>query len=448
LLKRTRPQLLVIHCLAHRLELSFKDAVKNNKQYEKVMTLLLGLYYLYKNSPKLKNGLKRTFQIFEMNQVLPTRVGGTRWLPHLHKAMNIFFKSYKVLRHHLENASHESPKAEGLCKIAGDGHVIAFLLALKEVITPLVCLSKSLQRRNISLADAYAEISTAQTLLNSAMKKDFPDIQAVIDASTFLDQDLVFTGIKPKVTVGELADSFIKKLANRMPSNPIVDATKVSNFRNWPAPPSNLTANENYGLAEIDEIKKNFSLILNKAEVDVDKLSFEWQRLKTMIFLKYGQQLHDGTLNWNLVMRGLADSDFNNIFRVIDLLLSMPPTSVANECCFSALNLAKNKRRARLSEKNLNNILTINQLSASLEDFDPKPAIENFLILPSSRSRRLAGYKKSIKKEAAQASTSAVHDESDQEEVDLVEDQNSDVDSEDDQDDHPELSEEVVNKLI
>ena len=49
-----QPSLITVHCLAHRLELAFKDAVKGQKLYDSTIVLLLGTYYFYQNSPKQK----------------------------------------------------------------------------------------------------------------------------------------------------------------------------------------------------------------------------------------------------------------------------------------------------------------------------------------------------------------------------------------------------------
>ena len=72
------------------IELYFRDSLKTSSSslYEKLMTLLLGLYYLYKKSPKQKKSPKRSFKALKMNQILPSRVGGTRWLPHVQRAIN------------------------------------------------------------------------------------------------------------------------------------------------------------------------------------------------------------------------------------------------------------------------------------------------------------------------------------------------------------------------
>ncbi|WAR25571.1 K1586-like protein, partial [Mya arenaria] len=131
LLRKTHPHIVTVHCLAHRLELAFKDTIKKVPLYEKMMTLLLGLYYLYRKSPKLKMGLKRSFEAHQTKVLLPTRVGGTRWLPHLDLAIRNFIRGYKAVRSHLESASHSHPKAEGLAKISADSNVLGFVLSLK-----------------------------------------------------------------------------------------------------------------------------------------------------------------------------------------------------------------------------------------------------------------------------------------------------------------------------
>ena len=50
---------------------------------EKVLTLLTGLYYMYRNSPLNRTNLKNAFRYLSINIKLPTRAGGTRWVGHL-----------------------------------------------------------------------------------------------------------------------------------------------------------------------------------------------------------------------------------------------------------------------------------------------------------------------------------------------------------------------------
>ena len=62
-LTQLQPSCITVHCFAHRLEPAYKDAMKENKLYNSCIVLLMGLYYFYHNSPKLRQNLKQSFQL-------------------------------------------------------------------------------------------------------------------------------------------------------------------------------------------------------------------------------------------------------------------------------------------------------------------------------------------------------------------------------------------------
>ena len=108
LLRKEQPSLLTIHCMAHRLELSLKDTIKHVPLSKKINTPLLGLYYFYHNSPLNRAMLARSFTAGkEQNDklLMPTRVGGTRWVAHLVQALTNLTMSYKFIVTHLEQVS-------------------------------------------------------------------------------------------------------------------------------------------------------------------------------------------------------------------------------------------------------------------------------------------------------------------------------------------------------
>ena len=97
-----KPYLQAIHCSAHKLELAFKDSSKDIKLFQKVNELLLNIYLFYKNSPLNRSLLKTSFKASGLNTKIPTRVGGTRWLPHLNRALENLLTSLKPVIQHLE----------------------------------------------------------------------------------------------------------------------------------------------------------------------------------------------------------------------------------------------------------------------------------------------------------------------------------------------------------
>jgi len=101
-LRADRSYVLGIHCMAHRLELAFSDAVRKNVMAKKVEDLLSGLYTLYRKSGVNRASLKQHFRELHMKALMPTRVGGTRWLPHLLKALDHFLRGYAAVVRHLQ----------------------------------------------------------------------------------------------------------------------------------------------------------------------------------------------------------------------------------------------------------------------------------------------------------------------------------------------------------
>ncbi|XP_053384849.1 uncharacterized protein LOC128545857 [Mercenaria mercenaria] len=115
----------------------------------------------------------------------------------------------------------------------------------------------------------------------------------------------------------------------------------------------------------------------------------EWQILRSLVYKRYATELQSGTLTLEKVLKGLASQKLNNVTRVLDLLGSLPPTSVKNETTFSAMKLIKTKRRGRLNDDTLNDLTVVVLESPDIEQFNPDPAIQYWMMTPSGRKRRL-----------------------------------------------------------
>ena len=101
LLKERQPLLQAVHCAAHRLELAFKDTFRKNALHVRCETLLLGLHLFYKRSGLNRANLKISFSILNDPCVVPTLVGGTRWIPHTVRALENVLKGYQPITAHL-----------------------------------------------------------------------------------------------------------------------------------------------------------------------------------------------------------------------------------------------------------------------------------------------------------------------------------------------------------
>ena len=97
------PWLLGVHCIAHRLELSVFDALKDEEQLKNVQEMLQGLYKHYHYSPKALRELQELAQLLDEKINKPLNLRGTRWLPHISGALTVMIKSFSVIYAQLEN---------------------------------------------------------------------------------------------------------------------------------------------------------------------------------------------------------------------------------------------------------------------------------------------------------------------------------------------------------
>ena len=88
--------LVGIHCVNHKLELSYKDFFKNQQTFKDIEQLLLKLYLSYERSPLNTTNLQKAANASGIGEhaVIPLRVGGTRWLTYTYRALDRSFKAY------------------------------------------------------------------------------------------------------------------------------------------------------------------------------------------------------------------------------------------------------------------------------------------------------------------------------------------------------------------
>jgi hypothetical protein len=81
-LKATRPWLVNIHCVNHRLELAIKDAMNQFKEFSLCDNFYTTLFYLLKNSGKLKESCKHATAALSIEFYTLSKITGTRFAAH------------------------------------------------------------------------------------------------------------------------------------------------------------------------------------------------------------------------------------------------------------------------------------------------------------------------------------------------------------------------------
>lgn len=100
--------------------------------------------------------------------------------------------------------------------------------------------------------------------------------------------------------------------------------------------------------------------------------------MNCFFLIRFSGKLLD--VSWEDVFKSFTECGLSNVFNVIDLILSLPPTSVVNETAFNQMKLLKTERRHRLSNQHLNDCMLIRLESAEITEFDPQPAIDRWMV--------------------------------------------------------------------
>lgn len=150
--------------------------------------------------------------------------------------------------------------------------------------------------------------------------------------------------------------------------------------------------------------------------VNLAEATIEWTALKSTL---YSSQLDIGTLTWKKLNEMYKES-YQNIFAVMDLIMSIPGSSSECERGFRQMKSVKTTFRSSLSEESLSHQMTIKLHSASIEEFDPMPAIQLWnngcTRRPNFRDNRMGQQLKAAVVEASQEATNLlgeafVHDQ-------------------------------------
>ena len=102
-LKRVRLWLLIIHCVNHRLELAVKDSLKEGPAFTEVSEVLLALYYLTRNSGKVKSLLTKIALELDVVCVAFVKSERTGFLNHKYRAIKALIVNYLPMYLLMEN---------------------------------------------------------------------------------------------------------------------------------------------------------------------------------------------------------------------------------------------------------------------------------------------------------------------------------------------------------
>jgi hypothetical protein len=162
------PNLVVFHCMAHRLELAVKQAVDDVNNVSHFRDLIDSIYKLFSMSPKNQRELNEAAGQTVVQLLKVKKIFDVRWVFSSFIAMKAFLRDFPALHNMLAKASvdctraaKERSKYSGLSKKMQSWFVVAEACLIKDTLRVLKQLSMFFQADSSNVVSALPRIAIA-----------------------------------------------------------------------------------------------------------------------------------------------------------------------------------------------------------------------------------------------------------------------------------------------
>lgn len=422
-LKQDVPWLIDVHCLPHRLELAMLQLQKSCVSVEKVYNILYLIWKTYHFSPKSTRELKAVADTMGIGALKPGQVKGTRWLPHVSRALKSLIKPPKgdpqhdpgqyaaVLQHmeHLASAS-KNPDITGRAKCIAAAmkeiHFLGFCHFLADLFCILETISLKFQQNDLILPTAVSLLRETCASISLLPKRAAPGgwLESFEKAAKKSDEEVIFQGItvtrpnqqqrgkKSNNLQSEIEDavSLCQQGLKERFSN-LLDATSADNRSkekstastiirdmlvfNVDAWPHDVESLVDFGSEEVSHLVTWFGPALEKAGCNVEAVPRQWVSLKMMVNTQF-RDLSYSNLWSTMLTKDPYKSEYQDVLHLVELLLVLPISSAQCERAFSTQNRIKSAKRSCLETETTEALIRISSEGPPVTEFEPSHAVD------------------------------------------------------------------------
>ncbi|KAG1681763.1 UPF0669 protein [Nymphon striatum] len=242
-------------------------------------------------------------------------------------------------------------KARGYLRLINCKDTLAYIHLMKDILTPLKTLSVILQSNQTTLADVKEKMEVCTSVINTYQLSDGPSLarfmQHIMEdkfQGFKLGGNLDNFGSTRTLLAKRILDALKKRYADLHDQAGIIAATEIANFHMWPKH-ENESGRQGFGNDKVRTLCLHFKNTLEKAEIQ-----------------GWSSEVHNPYLEGH-----------RNILPVIDLIRTLPASSLENERGFSNMKQIKIDRRARIKTPTLDHLITI-QMPTFMDGKAPKRA--------------------------------------------------------------------------
>ena len=405
-LERAVPGVVVFWCLAHRLELSLKDALKGTL-FTAVDDMLMRVFYLYEKSPKkyrdlddIVSELKACLEPADMPSSgtnRPLRACGTRFVAHKVAALERLINRLGAYLSHLAILSEDHAvrstdrqKLKGYLLQWRKAKMLYGCALFHDLMKPAAVLCKALQDDEVCVIGAIEAVLKTSTALEKLAATPFDDLSTVKKVTSRIEHcegtSITYQGAE--LTNHDQGIDYVKShkdeylaniqscLKSRVKAQSIELLTHTLTIlapKGWEK-----TNDASFGYEALRHLSTRFSAHLEKAKVDCSALEEEWDDLIDYAKRYLNLVQDEYQVIWWKLFNGVDAKKWSNLLTLVELLFCLPMSNGRVERAFSQLKLIKTERRTCLGEGRLDSLVRIAVDAPPLAKWNASGAVQRW----------------------------------------------------------------------
>ncbi|XP_040327564.1 zinc finger protein 862 isoform X1 [Herpailurus yagouaroundi] len=378
------PQLLPVHCVAHRLHLAVVDACGGIDLVKKCDRHIRTVFKFYQSSNKRLNELQEGAAPLEQEIIRLKDLNAVRWVASKRRTLNALIVSWPALARHLQGVAEAGGqighRARGMLKLMKSFHFVKFCHFLLDFLSIYRPLSEVCQKEIVLITEVNSTLGRAyvalETLRHQAGPKEEEFNAGFRDGrlhGIFLDR-MQMAEQRFQADRERMILTGIEYLQQRFDTDrpPQLKNMEVFDTMAWPSGIELAT----FGNDDILALARYFELSL-PAGYSEEALLEEWLGLKAI-----AKNLPFSMLCKNALAQHYR---FPLLSRLVAVVACVP---VSTSCCergFSAMNRIRTDERTKLSNEVINMLMMTAVNGVAVTEYDPQPAIQHWYLTSSGR---------------------------------------------------------------
>uniref|UniRef100_A0A8C6V7V3 E3 SUMO-protein ligase KIAA1586-like n=1 Tax=Naja naja TaxID=35670 RepID=A0A8C6V7V3_NAJNA len=357
------PNIVIWHCLNHRLHLGLDDSINEIKQVNHFKIFIDKIHTIFHQSNKNKMELTKISEQLGNEIIQIGRVLGPRWVACSLKSTLAVWHAYPVLHQFFRSKG----KYFGMAARLENRYFLTDLALMIDILNEISFLSNALQARNIDIIKADILMTRSIKAFQMLGKEKGPyenKVEELISSETFKNIKFVenqqFVGLPRETLLENIIMNLEKRLIDCEHLTAICGQFQDSNI-----------------LQILKYLDPDY---WNIEEVDVPWRAAEDKLLVFNDIFNYKIDMNDYRDFLENVLKNSQKYKIpESVQRAKNIVRTIAVNSAEVENGFSKLNIICSGKRSRLTVSNTSNTMTISLIGPPPKEWDPTPTVKRWL---------------------------------------------------------------------